>query len=63
MKVAIDISKDQAARLSSEAEKLGVSPEALVKAAVVDMLDRKDDFVSAASYVLGKNQELYERLS
>ncbi|MEM8961542.1 MAG: DNA-binding protein [Acidobacteriota bacterium] len=63
MKVAIDFSKDQAARLNSEAKRLGVSPEALVKAAVVDMLDRKEDFASAASYVLGKNQELYERLS
>ena len=29
MKLAIDISEDQAARLSSEAEKLGVSPDEL----------------------------------
>ncbi|MEM8995953.1 MAG: DNA-binding protein [Acidobacteriota bacterium] len=63
MKVAIDISKDQAAQLNSEAEKLGVSPEALAKAAVVDMLERKEDFASAARYVLAKNRELYERLS
>lgn len=63
MKVAFDISEDQAARLGSEAEKLGISPEALAKAALVDMLDRKDDFAEAAAHVLGKNQELYRRLS
>ncbi len=63
MKVAIDISEDQAARLTSEARELGISPEALVKAAVVDMLERKGDFSAAAAYVLDKNRELYKRLS
>ena len=63
MKLAIDISDEQAARLNSEAEKLGISPESLMKAAVVDMLERKDDFADAATFVLDKNQELYKRLS
>lgn len=63
MKRAIDISNDQAARPSSEAEKLSVSPVGLVEAAVADMLARKDDFANAAACVLGKNRELYGRLS
>ena len=63
MKLTIDISENQAAKLTSEAEKLGIGPEALVKAAVVEMLERKDDFTAAADHVLSKNRELYQRLS
>ena len=63
MKVAIDINEEQSARLNAEAAKLGVSPEALAKAAVIDVLERKEELANAAAYVLGKNAELYERLS
>ncbi len=63
MVVAIDISEDQAEKLSAKAEQLGITPEALARAAVIDLLDRKEDFSEAAAYVLSKNAELYKRLS
>ena len=63
MKVAIDFDDKQSARLSSEAAKLGISPEDLAKAAVIDALDRQEELEDAVAYVLGKNAELYERLS
>ncbi len=63
MHVAIDISEEQAKRLKTEADRLGLTPEQFTKAAVVDLLDRKDDFSRAASYVLDKNADLYARLS
>ena len=63
MVVAIDISEEQSRKLKSEAERLGLTPEQLAKAAVVDLLDRKEDFDDAAAYVLAKNAELYKRLS
>ena len=63
MMVSIEISEDQAEKLSAEAERLGLTPEQLARAAVVDLLDRQDDFRAAASYVLEKNAELYKRLS
>ena len=57
MKVAIDINEEQSARLNAEAAKLGVSPEALAKAAVIDVLERKEKLANAVNYVLGKNAE------
>ena len=63
MKVAIELPDTQADKLRSEASRLGVKPEELATAAVVDLLNRNDDFQEAADYVLRKNKELYQRLS
>jgi hypothetical protein len=64
MKVSIDLSPAQADRLRLEAERLGLSPEDLARAAVVELLDRpSDDFAAAAERVLKKNEELYRRLA
>jgi hypothetical protein len=64
MKVTIDLSPAQAERLRQEAERLGVRPEDLARAAVADLLAaRDDDFEAAAKRVLQKNQELYRRLA
>jgi hypothetical protein len=64
MKVSIDLSPDQADRLRLEAERLGLSPEDLARAAVVELLARpSDDFAAAAERVLKKNEELYRRLA
>ena len=64
MKVSIDLSPDQGDRLRLEAERLGLSPEDLARAAVVELLDRpSDDFTAAAERVLKKNEELYRRLA
>jgi len=64
MKVTIDLSPAQADRLRQEAERLGLRPEELARAAVADLLTtRDDDFEMAAKRVLQKNQELYRRLA
>jgi len=64
MKVTIDLSPAQAERLRQEAERLGLAPEDLARAAVADLLATKDDdFEAAAKRVLQKNQELYRRLA
>ena len=63
MVLVINISEDQAEKLGAEAKRLGLTPEQLARAAVVDLLDRREDFGAAAAYVLEKNAELYKRLS
>ena len=64
MNVAFDLPAAQAERLRQEAERLGISPSDLAKAAVADLLaDRDEDFRTAADRVLRKNAELYRRLA
>jgi hypothetical protein len=64
VKVTIDLSPGQAERLRQEAERLGLTPEDLARAAVADLLATRDaDFEAAAKRVLEKNQELYRRLA
>jgi hypothetical protein len=63
MKVIIDLSPAQAERLRQEAERLGLKPEDLARAAVADLLATGDDFEVAAKRVLQKNQGLYRRLA
>jgi len=64
MKLVIDLTPAQAERLRSEAERLGLAPEDLARAAVADLLAIPgDDFRAAAERVLRKNEELYRRLA
>src|SRR5438067_13241825 len=49
MKVTIDLSPAQAERLRQEAERLGLAPEDLARAAVADLLATRDDDFEAAS--------------
>ncbi len=64
MKLSIDLSPAQAERLRLEAERLGLTPEDLAKAAVADLLaSAAEDFKTAAAPVLKKNEELYRRLA
>ena len=64
MKVTIDLSQAQGERLRRKAERLGLTPEDLARAAVADLLaTRDDDFEAAAKRVLQKNEELYRRLA
>ena len=45
-------------------EELGLAPEDLARAAIVDLLATPgDDFKAAAERVLRKNEELYRRLA
>ena len=64
MKVAFELTPGQAEKLRVEAERLGITPEQLARAAVTDLLATPDDaFKSAAERVIQKNEELYRRLA
>lgn len=64
MKVAFELPPAQAEKLRQQAERLGVAPEELARAAVADLLGvRDDEFRAAAERVLRKNEELYRRLA
>ena len=64
MKLTIDLSAAQAERLRDEAKRLGIAPEDLARAVLVDLLaSSDDDFRVAAERVLRKNEELYRRLA
>ncbi len=63
MRVAIDLTDEQVARLREQAKALGVAAEELARAAVVDLVTKPaDDFEAVAQRVLAKNAELYRRL-
>jgi hypothetical protein len=64
VKLSIDLSPAQAERLRLEAERLGLTPEDLARAAIEDLLAiAGGDFTAAAERVLKKNEELYRRLA
>jgi len=64
MRVAFELPLAQAEKLRAEAERLGLSPEDLAKAALTDLLATPDaEFQAVAKRVVAKNQELYRRLA
>ena len=64
MTIPIELSESQAEKLRDQARRLGVDPQALAAAAVIDLLNREaTDFELAAEHVVQKNKELYKRLS
>ena len=64
MKLAIELTEQQAERLREGAARLGVEPEQLALAAVADLIASVGlDFDAAAQRVLEKNEELYRRLA
>ena len=64
MNVVFELPAAQAEKLRREAERLGISPSDLARAALTDLLaDRDEDFQAAAERVLRKNAELYRRLA
>ena len=64
MNVAFDLPPAEAARLQEEADRLGINPSELARAAVADLLaNRDEEFRAAAERVLRKNHELYRRLA
>ena len=64
MKLAIELTDEQAERLRAEATRLGVEPEQLAIAAVADLIAAEGpDFDSAATRILEKNRDLYRRLA
>jgi hypothetical protein len=64
MKLSVEITEAEKAKLAEEARRLNVSAEDLAAAAVQDLLGQRDaDFEQAAARVLEKNRELYRRLA
>jgi hypothetical protein len=64
MKLAIELTEQQAQRLREGASRLGVEPEQLALAAVADLIASEGpDFDAAAQRILEKNEELYRRLA
>jgi hypothetical protein len=64
MQVAFELSPAQAEKLRQEAERLGVAPDDLARAALADLLAAPDeDFRAAAERVLRKNEALYRPLA
>jgi predicted transcriptional regulator len=62
--LTVRLSDSQAEQLAREAQRLGVSAEDLLRAAVIDLLETRDEaFLAAARHVLEKNTELYRRLA
>ncbi len=62
--ITINISDTRLKKLQQLANESGVSPEELLCASVEEWLSgSKDEFDQAASYVLKKNAELYQRLA
>ena len=62
MKVTVDLSAAQAEGLRLEAQRLGLTPEDLARAAVLELLaGSSDDFNAAAARVLKRNEELHRR--
>ena len=64
MKLAVELTETEDARLKETAARLGVDPADLAHAAISDLLSTPDeDFRVAADHVLRKNEELYRRLA
>jgi len=64
MRLAFELPASQAEKLQAEAERLGLSPEDLARAALTDLLAMPDaEFQTVAARVVEKNRELYRRLA
>jgi|SoiMethySBSTD1v2_1073268.scaffolds.fasta_scaffold658546_3 hypothetical protein len=62
MKLDIELTPAQAARLREKAERLEVAPEELARAAVTDLLSERDqEFRVVADRLLQRYRELYRR--
>lgn len=63
-RIEIDLSPAHRQQLQAEADRLGIRPEELARAAVTDLVTvPADDFEEVARKVLEKNGELYKRLA
>jgi len=64
MKLAVELTETESARLREAANRLGVDASQLAHAAISDLLNTPDDdFRAAADHVLRKNEDLYRRLA
>jgi len=64
MRLNLELPPAQAEKLRHEANRFGLTPADLARAAVLDLLGTPDaEFHAAAAHVLQRNQELYRRLA
>jgi hypothetical protein len=62
--ITVTLPADRLQKLEEIAARFNVSPEALVRVSIEELLARPDDsFRKALDYVLTKNAELYRRLA
>jgi hypothetical protein len=62
--ISIELTEEEAERLTERARALSMRPEALAAAVVRDQLNAGDaDFDKLATEILEKNRELYSRLA
>jgi len=62
--IEVRLTDSQAEHLVQVAQALGVTPEDLLRAAAVDLLEGRDQgFLATARQVIEKNAELYQRLA
>ncbi len=62
--LTVRLTDAQAEQLAKEAQRLGVTPQDLARAAVLDLIEGRDEaFLEAARRVVDKNAELYQRLA
>ena len=60
----VQIEEPTVDRLEAAAEKLGITPEELLRLSVEEKLERLDEsFRAAVDQVISKNAELYKRLA
>ena len=63
-RLTVQIEDAKAEALREKAERYGLDPEQFLTASVEDLISQPDaDFDEAASRVLSKNKDLYERLA
>jgi hypothetical protein len=64
MKLSLQLTDTQAQKLRDQASRLGIAPEQLAQAVLVELLDTPGiEFRAAAEQVLRRNAELYRRLA
>ena len=62
--ITVALPEDRLEKLQEVAARFNVSPEALVRVSIEELLAKPDDsFRKALDYVLTKNAELYRRLA
>ena len=62
--MTLQIDDEKANALRAKAQRVGLEPEQLLRASLDDLIGQPDDdFDQAASRVLSKNRELYQRLA
>jgi antitoxin FitA len=62
--ITVTLPDDRLEKLKETAKQLNVPPEELVRISIEELLAQPDEtFQLAVGYVLGKNHDLYRRLS